>query len=129
MGSVGHLNLEVMLDSGASIFLLAQASVARMTNTIEKPIPKVLLKTASGMQLPVVNMSQLLFSYKIWRHHCNMIFLWLVIVKSHYEEVIVVITRVRGGAEDECNNNDNLQVQWDLTSFYPIVFDVRHVMQ
>ena len=52
-----------------------------------------------------------------------------VIVKSHYEEVIVVITRVRGGAEDECNNNDNLRVQWDLTGFYPIVFDVRHVMQ
>ena len=52
-----------------------------------------------------------------------------VIVKSHYEEVIVVIARVRGGAEDECNNNDNLRVQWDLTGFYPIVFDVRHVMQ
>ena len=52
-----------------------------------------------------------------------------VIVKSHYEEVIVVITRVRGRAEDECNNKDNLQVQWDLTGFYPIVFDVRHVMQ
>ena len=52
-----------------------------------------------------------------------------VIVKSHYEEVIVVITRVRGGAEDECNNNDNLRVQWDLTGFYPIVFDVRHVTQ
>ena len=52
-----------------------------------------------------------------------------VIVKSHYEEVIVVITRVRGRAEDECNNNDNLQVQWDLTGFYPIVFDVRHIMQ
>ena len=36
-----------------------------------------------------------------------------VIVKSHYEEVIVVITRVQGGAKDECNNNDNLRVQWD----------------
>ena len=47
-----------------------------------------------------------------------------VIVKSHYEKVIVVITRVRGGAEDECKNNDN-----DLTGFYSIVFDVRHVMQ
>ena len=52
-----------------------------------------------------------------------------VIVKSHYEEVIVVITRVQGGAEDECNNNDNLRVQWDLTGFYPIVFDVRHITQ
>ena len=52
-----------------------------------------------------------------------------VIVKSHYEEVIgLVITRVRDRAEDECNN-DKLQVQWDLTSFYPIVFDVHHVMQ
>ena len=53
----------------------------------------------------------------------------LVIVKSHYEEVIVVITQVRGGAEDECNNNDNLRVEWDLTGFYPIVFDVCHIMQ
>ena len=50
-----------------------------------------------------------------------------VIVKSHYKEVIVA--RVRGGAEDECNNNDNLRVQWDLTGFYPIVLDVRHIMQ
>ena len=49
-------------------------------------------------------------------------------VKSHYEEVIIVIAQVRGGAEDECNNN-NLWVQWDLTGFYPIVFDVCHVMQ
>ena len=39
------------------------------------------------------------------------------------------IAQVRGGAEDECNNNDNLRVQWDLTGFYHIVFDVRHVMQ
>ena len=56
---------------------------------------------------------------------------YLVIVKSHYEEVIVVVTRVRGGAKEEleCNNHDNLQVQWDLTGFYPIVFDVRHVIQ
>ena len=52
-----------------------------------------------------------------------------VIVKSHYEEVIVVITQVWGGAEDECNNNDSLLVQWDLTDFYPIVFDVHNVMQ
>ena len=52
-----------------------------------------------------------------------------VIVKSHYEEVIIVITQVRGRAEDECNNNDNLRVQLDLTGFYPIVFDVRHIMQ
>ena len=28
-----------------------------------------------------------------------------VIVKSHYEVVIVVITRVPGGAEDECNSS------------------------
>ena len=52
-----------------------------------------------------------------------------VIVKSHYEEVIVVITWVRGGAKDECNNNDNLGVQWDLTGFYPIIFDVCHITQ
>ena len=54
---------------------------------------------------------------------------WYVIVKSHYEEVIVVITQVQGGAEDECNNNYNLRVQWDLTGFYPIVFNVRHITQ
>ena len=52
-----------------------------------------------------------------------------VIVKSHYEEVIIVIIWVWGGDEDKCNNNDNLRVQWDLTDFYPIVFDVCHVMQ
>ena len=57
------------------------------------------------------------------------IYIIYVIVKSHYEEVSVVITWVRGGAEDECNNKDNLRVQWDLTGFYRIVFDVRHVMQ
>ena len=51
------------------------------------------------------------------------------IIKSHYEEVIVVITWVRDGAEDECNNNNNLWVQWDLIGFYPIVFDVHHVTQ
>ena len=52
-----------------------------------------------------------------------------VIVESHYEEFIVVITRVRGGAKDKCNNNDNLRVQWDLTGLYPIVFDLHHVTQ
>ena len=41
----------------------------------------------------------------------------------------LLYTLVWGGAEDECNNNDNLWVQWDLTGFYPIVIDVRHVMQ
>ena len=44
-------------------------------------------------------------------------------------KVIVVITRVRRGAEDECNNNNNLRVQWDLTGFYPNVFDVCHIPQ
>ena len=53
----------------------------------------------------------------------------LYVVKSHSEEVIVVITQVWGGAKDECNNNDSLRVQWDSTGFYPIVFDVHHVMQ
>ena len=65
MGSVINFNLEVMVDSGASIFLLTHASAAKMTNTIEKPIPKLLLKTASGMQLLLSTMSQYLFSYKI----------------------------------------------------------------
>ena len=49
-----------------------------------------------------------------------------IIVKSHYEEVIVVITRVWGRAEDECNNNDSLWVQGDITGFYPTVFDVQY---
>jgi len=43
-----------MLDSGSSLSLLAQANVAQMTNIIEKPVPKVLLRTASGIPLPVV---------------------------------------------------------------------------
>ena len=65
----------------------------------------------------------------VYNHPWEVMTVIYVIVKSHYEEVIVVITRVRGGAEDECNNNDNLRVQWDLTGFYPIVFDVRHIAQ
>ena len=40
---------------------------------------------------------------------------------------MIVITLVP--AEDECNNNDNLRLQWDLTGFYPIVFDVHNIMQ
>ena len=82
MGSVGHLNLEMMLDSGASISLLAQASVAKMTNITEKLIPKVLLKTASGMQLPVVSYvtaSVLIQNMDTPLQHD---FLWLVIL-SH----------------------------------------------
>ena len=54
MGSIGHLNQEVMLDSGSSISLLAQANVEQMTNVTEKPVPKVLLRTASGIPLSVV---------------------------------------------------------------------------
>ena len=50
-----------------------------------------------------------------------------VIVESHYKEVIIVITRVLGSASESCNNKDNPQMQWDLTGFYPIVFDVRHI--
>ena len=54
MGRIGHLNLEVMLDSGSSISLLAQANVEQMTNITEKPVPTILLRTASGIPLPVV---------------------------------------------------------------------------
>ena len=54
-------------------------------------------------------------------HTHTQMYTWTyVIVKSHYEEVIIVITRVRGGAKDECNNNDNLRVQWDLTGSIPL---------
>ena len=39
------------------------------------------------------------------------IFIYMyVIVISRYEYDIIVITRVRGGAEDECNNNDIIRV-------------------
>ena len=38
-------------------------------------------------------------------------YLVVVIIKSHYKEVIVVIAQVRDRAEDECNNNDNLRLQ------------------
>ena len=43
-----------MLDSGSSIFLLVQSSVAQMTNIVENPVPRILLKTASGILLPTV---------------------------------------------------------------------------
>ena len=54
IGNIVHSTLEVMLDSGSSISLLAQSSVAQMTNIIEKSVPKILLKTASGIPLPTV---------------------------------------------------------------------------
>ena len=54
MGMIGHLNLEVMLDSGSSISLLAQANVEQMTNITEKPVPTILLQRASGIPLPIV---------------------------------------------------------------------------
>jgi len=43
-----------MPDSGSSISLLAQSSVAQMTNIMQQPVPKILLTTASGVPLPVV---------------------------------------------------------------------------
>jgi len=54
MGNIGHTTLEVMLDSGSSISLLAQSSVSQMTNIIDKLVPEILLKTASGVLLPTV---------------------------------------------------------------------------
>ena len=54
MGSIGQHNLEIMMDSGSSISLLAQAYVEQMINITEKPLPKVLLRTASGIPLPIV---------------------------------------------------------------------------
>jgi len=54
MGNIGHSTLEIMVDSSSSISLLAQSSIAQMTNIIEKPVPKILLKTASGVPLPTV---------------------------------------------------------------------------
>ena len=35
---------------------------------------------------------------------------WYVIVMPQYEGDIIVITRFRGGAKDDCNNNDIIQV-------------------
>jgi len=54
MGSIGQHNLEIMMDSGSSISLLAQAYVEQMINITEKPLPKVLLRTASDTPLPIV---------------------------------------------------------------------------
>ena len=88
MGSIGYLNLEVMLDSGASISLLSQATVAKMTNITEKPISKVHTYTwgqlhacSSLLSISYVTTSVLI---KIWRHHCYMTLLWLVIL-SHLQ--------------------------------------------
>ena len=54
MGSIGQHNLEIMMDSGSSISLLAQAYVEQMINITEKPLPKMLLRTASGIPLSIV---------------------------------------------------------------------------
>ena len=79
MGNIGHSTLEVILDSGSSISYLAQFSIPQMTNIIEKPIPRILLKTASGVPLPTVKYitaSVLIQNMKTPVQHN---FLWLVI--------------------------------------------------
>ena len=78
MGRIGHLNVDIMLDSGSSVSLLAQANVEQMSIIIEKPVPTILLRTASGVPLPVVKYvtaSVLIQNMEtILRHD----FLWLV---------------------------------------------------
>ena len=67
MGKMGHSTLEVMLDSGSSISLLAQSSVEKMTNTIEKPVPRILLRTASGVSLSTVKYITTSVLIQTWR--------------------------------------------------------------
>jgi len=52
-GNIGHLDVEVMLDSGSSISLLAQHSVKQMNCVSAKPVPQLLLKAASDIRLPI----------------------------------------------------------------------------
>ena len=80
MGRSGHLNLEVMLDSASSISLLAQANVEQMTNITEKPVPTILLWTASGIPLPVVKYVTASVLIQDMETILRPDFLWLVIL-------------------------------------------------
>ena len=60
-----------------------------------------------------------IFMLKAWNLSYSLVKTKYVLVISRYKDDIIVITRDLGRAEVECNNNDIIQVQWDITGFYP----------
>lgn len=55
IGNIGSQQMEVMLDSESSISLLTQGGTMQMDYTLAKPVPQLLLRTASGALLPVID--------------------------------------------------------------------------
>ena len=55
------------------------------------------------------------------------IYVIYVIVKSRYEHDIQVIVQDRGKADVACDDLDIMQVNWDITNFYPMQIDFQLV--
>ena len=54
-GNVGDKSVEIMLDSGSSISLLAQSIVSELYNILPMGLPPVQLKTVVGEPLPIID--------------------------------------------------------------------------
>ena len=55
VGKVGGINSEILLDSGSSVSLLSQALVQKLPATESRPLPQVLLQTASGDTMSIID--------------------------------------------------------------------------
>ena len=60
--------------------MLAQAYVVQMINITEKPLPKMLLRTASGIPLPIVKYVTASVLIQNMQRMLQQDFLWLVIL-------------------------------------------------
>ena len=57
-GMVGGKSVEIMLDSGSSISLLAHSIVPELHNILPVALPPIQLKTAAGEPLPIIDYIQ-----------------------------------------------------------------------
>jgi len=55
VGKVGGINSEILLDSGSSVCLLSQALVQKLPATESRPLPQLLLQTASGETMAIID--------------------------------------------------------------------------
>ena len=55
VGKVGGINSDILLDSGSSVSLLSQALVQKLPATESRPLPQVLLQTASGDTMSIID--------------------------------------------------------------------------
>ena len=55
VGKVGGINSEILLDSGSSVSLLSQELTQKLPSTESRPLPQVLLQTASGDPMAIID--------------------------------------------------------------------------